>query len=333
MKETIRTLALALVTIAAMLLYACQNSSSTGQTAQPAESPEAQEKTSSPVEPAEGISLTPEEVEKLGIVTTEARAGTREPESAGFGVVLPHEVIAQAAADLHTAIAAERQSQSALARSRRLAGTPGAMPADVQETAERQASADRAALDLARQRLSASFGQNPPWKTAEDSSELAALASGQAKLVRVTFPLGSIGDSAPTRVLLARIEASQGDHRWRATSVWLAPADVTVPGRSFFAVLKNSTASEGEHLLAWVPQGTPESGVLIPAAAAVVSAGKFWCYIEKAPGTFVRREFDPSRPAADGYFVTNGISEGDKIVTTSAGALLARETNPSTEAE
>jgi hypothetical protein len=36
---------------------------------------------------------------------------------------------------------------------------------------------------------------------------------------------------------------------------------------------------------------------------------------------------------ADGYFVQGGVNRGDLIVTSAAGLLLARETNPSTEAE
>jgi hypothetical protein len=35
----------------------------------------------------------------------------------------------------------------------------------------------------------------------------------------------------------------------------------------------------------------------------------------------------------DGYFVTEGIAAGDKVVTAAAGLLLARETNPSSEAD
>jgi hypothetical protein len=246
---------------------------------------------------------------------------------------MAHETIAQAVAELRTAQAAARQSRSAFERSKRLNGTPGAMPADTQETAERQAIADQAALALARQRLSSTFGQNPPWKTREDSPELLALAGGETKLVHLTFPLGALGDASPTRVRLAHINASQGGKSWQSRSVWGAPADATVPGKSFFATLKDGDASEGDHLLAWASVGAPESGVLVPASAVVVSAGKFWCYVEEKPGTFVRTELDPTRPAADGYFVTEGIAAGDKIVTAGAGQLLARETNPSTEPE
>ena len=284
-------------------------------------------------ESSEGVSLKPEEVEKLGIQTTPAQQITSAPEASGFAVVLAHETIAQALAELRTAAAAARQSQAALGRVKRLAGTPGAMPAETVEGAEEKAAADEATLDLSRQRLSSTFGQNPRWAHGEITPELRALSSGQKKLVRVTFPLGAVGAELPAQLRLAHLGASQAGQSWLARGVWSAPADATVPGRSFFAVLDSAEASEGEHLMAWVPVGAPEPGVLIPAAAAVMSQGQFWCYIEKKPGTFVRTGFDASRSTPDGYFVTEGVSPGERIVTTAAGQLLARETNPSTEPE
>ncbi|MBV9914400.1 MAG: hypothetical protein JOZ93_17610, partial [Sinobacteraceae bacterium] len=114
-------------------------------------------------ESQEGVALKPEEVEKLGIQTTPAQQITSAPEASGFAVVLAHETIAQALAELRTAAAAARQSQAALGRVKRLAGTPGAMPAETVESAEEKAAADQATLDLARQRLSSTFGQNPRW--------------------------------------------------------------------------------------------------------------------------------------------------------------------------
>jgi len=333
------TLGLAVCAAAALLLLCgCHKALSTEEksaAAPPGEAPasDAKDKGSSSEGPEEGVSLKPEEIEKMGLVTTEARAITSEPEAAGFGVVAAHETIATAVAELRTSIAAARQSHSALQRSKRLAGTPGAMPADTQETAERQASTDQAALELARQRLSSTFGQNPPWKNAESSPELSALASGQTKLIRVTFPLGSVDTEALNSVRLAHIGIAQAGKSWQSHSVWRAPADTNVPGRSFFAILKGSEVGEGDHLMAFAPVGAAESGVLVPAAAALISAGKFWCYVEKEPGTFVRTQFDPGRPTPDGYFVKEGISAGDKIVTAAAGQLLARESNPSTEPE
>jgi hypothetical protein len=278
----------------------------------------------------EGVALKPAEVEAMGIETTPAQSIQSAPEVQGFGVVLAHETIATAVAEVRTATAAERQSRAALERTHRLAGTPGALPAETQETAERQAIADQAALELARQKLSSSFGLNPPWKNSDNDAALRALASGESKLVHVTFPLGLLGDTDPNTVRLTRIDGSKS---WPSKVVWHAPADATVPGRSYFAILKSSETGEGDHLLAWTPVGETESGVLVPAAAAVVSNGRFYCYVEEKPGTFVRTEFDPSRPTGDGYFVKEGIAAGDKIVTHAAGQLLARETNPGKEPE
>jgi hypothetical protein len=283
-------------------------------------------------EDAEGVSLTPEEIEKMGIATMEAKTITHAPEATGFAVVLAHENIATALAELETAAATAHQSRAALERTRRLMGTAGAMPADTLEGAERQAAVDQAALELAHRKLSSMFGQNSPWKNQVDSPQLRALASGDAKLVRVSFSLGATGDAPVTSLRLAPINASQGGKSIETRSVWSAPADAAVPGRSYFAYLKSSNFGEGERLVSWVPIGEAESGVLVPAAAAVINGGKYWCYVEEKPGRFVRAELDPGSTTTEGYFVKEGIEAGAKIVTSAAGQLLAREINPGTEA-
>jgi len=284
-------------------------------------------------ETGEGVALKPDEVEKMGIVTTQVHFIKHMPEITGFGVVLAHEGLAQAVAELATAAAAERQSRSAYARAQRLAGTPGASSADTQEAVQRQEAVDQAALELARRRLSATFGQNPRWKGQDNGAELAALASGETKLVRVTFPLGSLADTQLIDLRLTHLDGAPGGKSWPARSVWNAPADATVPGSSFFALLKGSDAREGERLLAWAPVGEAQTGVQIPMAAVVISGGKFWCYVEKKSGVFVRTEIDTSMPTVEGYFVKQGVTAGDKIVSHATGLLLARETNPSKEAE
>jgi hypothetical protein len=281
----------------------------------------------------EGVSLKPEEVDKLGITTAGAKPAMHIPEVAGYGVVVPHETLAQSVSELVTAAATENQSRAALARIQHLAGTPGAMAADALEAAVRQNAVDRAALSLARQRSSATFGQKPPWKDDFTSATLNALASGEIKLVRVTFPLGSLGDKSPATLRLARISGGGAGKSWKSTTLWDAPADANVPGKSSFALLKGADAGEGERLLAWAPVGNAGPGVQVPATAAVISGGKYWCYVEDKLGHFVRVELDTSMPVADGYFVKEGIAAGDKVVTTSAGLLLARETNPSTAAD
>lgn len=314
-----------LACLALALLSACNHA------APPAADDEAAATT--PEETESGVKLTPAEVEKMGIVTASATATTTASEISGYAVVLTHDVIAQAIADVDTADASARQSRAALARARNLEGTPGAFSAETQETAQRQAAADETALVLARRKLSATFGLGQPWKDNERSKVLDAVANGTIKLVRATFPLGALPGAVPRTLQLARPDWSGKAERWKTSTVWAAPADATIPGRSLFALLPNTDVGEGERLDVWAAVDAAESGVLIPEAAVVISEGQYWCYVEKQPGVFARVPIDASRPIPGGYFVKEGIAAGESVVMASAGLLLARETNPSTEAE
>jgi hypothetical protein len=276
---------------------------------------------------AEGVSLTPEQVGKIGLQTEDVKAVDYAEETAGYGTVIPHEAIAQAVAELATAEATEKQSRSASARIQRLSGTPGAMSADVEETNARQAAVDSAALALARQRLSATFGQKPPWSHGGSQALLNALANGSTQLARATFPLGTLPGDTPKTLRASHIGTAAAGKGFKMTPVWPAPADASVPGRSFFAVLRAGDVGEGERILVWAPIGSAQSGVLIPAEAAVISENKYWCYVETKPGMFVRTEIETGRPFENGYFVTDGVKEGDKVVVKAAAQLLAQESS------
>jgi hypothetical protein len=312
-----------------LLLCACRKAAPPGSDGSPAAGvkPAAAAKESA----SEGVNLTPDQVEKLGIVTQAAPATEYSQEAAGFGVVVSHETIAQAAAELATAQATERLSRSALARARKLSGTPGAVSADAEDTAAQKAAVDAAALTLTTRRLSSMLGMNPPWKNGRSDAIFQELASGKVKLLRVTFPLGALSGGTPASLRAAHIGADKPGAGWKMNVVWDAPADATVPGRSFFALLVDSDAGEGERLQVWAQIGKSASGVAIPASAAVMSEGKFWCFVEKKPGTFERIEIDTARPTLGGYFVTAGVAAGDEIVTAAAGQLLAKESASGSE--
>jgi hypothetical protein len=208
------------------------------------------------------------------------------------------------------------------------------MSADVEETNARQLAVDTAALNLAKQRLSATFGQRPPWSNGGNPALLQTLAEGSTQLIRVTFPLGSLpGGEIPKALSAARLGSASSGKRWKLSSIWPAPADVTVPGRSFFSVLRAGELGEGERVIAWAPIGASQPGVLIPAEAAVISEGKYWCYVEEKPGTFVRTEIDSGKPFENGYVVTQGVKAGDKVVIRGAAQLLAQESNSGADAE
>jgi hypothetical protein len=283
------------------------------------------------------VKLTEEEVAKIGITTAAAAAVQYVPAKQGFGVVMSHDAIAQAVADVATAQAGLRLSQAALARIARLEGTAGAQSAESHEGAARQAAVDEAALRLAEAKLSALLGQRPPWAAKNDSKMLTELAAGHAKLLRVTFPLGVLNGAAPNGLRVSRLDAATVGERWMARPVWDAPFDSGIPGRSFFTMLQHTDLGEGERVLIWAAGDNKseraESGIVVPPTAVVVIDGKYWCFVEREPGVFSRSPLDISQPMADGYFVRDGIKPGDLIVTSAAGLLLARQTNPSSEAE
>ena len=282
---------------------------------------------------APGVELDAADVAALGVRTAELAAAAHLAETAGFAVVASHAPVAQAVADVVTAQAAERQSRSALERLQRLAGTDGAETLETQEAAVRQSAADTAALLLAERKASTVVGQRPPWAQRGPSALRDALASGRAKLVRVTFPLGALPGARPTALRLARLDGVTAEAQWRGQPVWDAPAEPDVPGRSFFTVLENTDLGEGEHLSAWAPVGATAAGVIVPAAAVIADAGRYWCYVERSAGRFVRLAVELDRPTDQGYFVTGEPRPGDKVVIAAAGLLLARELHPGAAAD
>ena len=280
------------------------------------------------------VVLEPELVKRLGITTAPAQAVTYKPAAEGFGLVLTHDSIAQIAADLETAAAGARQSQAALERMKRLQGGPGAVGADVLETAAKQAAADQAALTLARRKLTATFGLKFPGQGADSGGVLVALANGTFKLARITFSPGALPNGTPHGLRLFSLDSSSPstEPALNASAVWDAPQDPTLPGRSLFALLRTADVPEGTRLDALPVSDNGVAGVLIPASAVVVTGSQYWSYIRKGEGTFLRAPIDVDRPLAQGYFVpADKVAPGDEIVTAGAGLLLARQMNPSSE--
>ncbi len=286
-----------------------------------------------------GVHLKAEEIEGLGLTKAPAASVTYLPGVSGYGVVTALDTIAQADADLVTAQAAATQSEAASARARSLAtGPEAAISQEQAQVAQAKAAADQAALALARRKADAAFGLNPPWRDAASRSRImAALGNGRAVLVRATFPLGSLGPGVPRSLSVTPLD-SPGTSL-TARQIWDAPADPAVPGRSFYLLLDNGSSgahlAQGQRVAVTAPTGTAMSGILIPASALVLSASQSWAYVETKPGTFLRVPVDISKPLPGGYFQPAGgpIKAGQAIVTSGAGLLLARETNPSTEPE
>ena len=260
----------------------------------------------------------------LGLTTEPAHALRYTPHVHGYGVVVDLTALAQSNSDIATAAAAARQSGADRARAEALTKAgPGTIARSALDAAEKQAAADDAALQLAERKEAAQFGQNPPWR--RDAAVLSALYSGRAVLVEATFPLGAVVGAHPAALSVTHLTHAADQFGVPATNIWNAPADPTIPGQTYFAVVPASDLQQGEHVLVYAPSGPARDGVRIAADAVVVSEEKTWCYVESAPGTFRRIAIDISHPWAGDYFVASAIAPGTPVVVKGTGLLLARE--------
>ncbi len=282
-----------------------------------------------------GVSLSAEEAKGLGIATTAAPNARFQKEVAGYGIVTALDAIAQTDADYMTASAAATQSAAAATRARALgAGDEAAVSREVVEAAASKAAADQAALALARRKADAVFGIHAPWSNpAERAAIMARLASGKTALVHVTFPLGALGRAAPAAIKITRLGAD--GQSWMSAKVWDAPADPAFPGRGFYALVDGSDLAQNERVIAAIPVGAAESGILVPASALLMGEGEASVYVETGANHYLRTRIDIGKPMGHGYFVRPGagIAPGQKVVTSGAGVLLSHEINPSSAAE
>jgi hypothetical protein len=279
-----------------------------------------------------GVTLEDDDIKGLGLAITPAASARYVPSAAGFGVVVSMDTVGQADADMLTAQATAAQSAAAARRARELStGDEAAVSREQLDLALSKAAADQAALGLARRKAQAAFGMAAPWRDPVMRARIMSeLSSGRSVVVRATFPLGTLGTGIPASIAVAPLgETSQA---WASHTIWEAPADATVPGRSFYLLLSGSDLAQGQRLTVSAPVGAPQKGILLPISALVLSESQSWAYVEIKPNTFLREPVDVSRSLPGGYFESGtAVRAGQGIVTTGAGLLLARETNPSTE--
>jgi hypothetical protein len=157
-----------------------------------------------------------------------------------------------------------------------------------------------------------------------DSKEFERLMQRQDVLLRITLPSGSRVTFAPQN---ARIQSPEGK---LLSASLLSPAPSTDPriqGMSLFYIAQGRSADllPGMNVLAYLPSGSTTTGAIVPAAALVRWQGKAWIYVQKASDRFVRREILTEAEVKPGWFVTQEVPPGARIVTTGAQLLLSEE--------
>lgn len=278
--------------------------------------------------PERSVTLDAPSKAKLGIATVTAQAKPYQVETRGLGQVLGLDVLAQTDSDLSVAESAARTSQAALTRAQGMFAADTGISRQALEAAEHQAASDTAQLALAQRKAAAAWGRDTPWHNpTERHAIMAKLSSGAALVVRATFPArimdGGKMPSIHIEVLGARRDAKPPT----VTAVWAAPADPTAPGHTYYMLVDATPdLAEGDRLRVAAVSATGKQGAFVPAGAVLIAEGGTWVYIEEKPDYFVRQAVDLSQPSGAGYVVPYGVAPGEKVVTTGAAHLLARET-------
>ncbi|HTC94721.1 MAG TPA: hypothetical protein VK699_14870 [Terriglobales bacterium] len=156
----------------------------------------------------------------------------------------------------------------------------------------------------------------------EGSPEFQRILDQRDMLVQITLP-SNADFEAPKNISLEL--AGKADARASLISVF-PRVDPRIQGKSFlYRTPAQPGFAPGISLVAHLPVGNLTRGVIVPLSAVLWSEGRTWVYQQMAPNRFVRRAVATDIPIDQGFFVAQGLSAGDKVVTRGAQALLSAE--------
>jgi hypothetical protein len=156
----------------------------------------------------------------------------------------------------------------------------------------------------------------------ESSPALERVFDQRDVLVQMTMP----SDATFVEPMTISIEIPNA-RRTEARLVSAFPrVDPRIQGRSFLYVAPaHPGLTPGMNLLAHISVGNSMKGLIVPSSAVVWSEGKAWVYQQTASDRFTRRAVATDIPVEKGFFVAQGFTPGDRIVTQGAQALLSEE--------
>lgn len=156
----------------------------------------------------------------------------------------------------------------------------------------------------------------------QGSPQFDAMLAQREFLVQVTA-FGAYSHAAPPRAI---VEMPDGTHVSAQLVSALPQLDPRLQAPSFlYAVPAHPGLVPGINLSVFLPSGAVRSGVLVPYGAAVWWQGSAWCYVEEQPDKFTREEVPTANPTPAGWFVNEGITAGERVVTSGAQTLLSEE--------
>jgi multidrug efflux system membrane fusion protein len=254
---------------------------------------------------------------------TASLAATNAPmEIKAYGRVLDSVALVARENEAVAARATSQASQREYERLKKLNALDNAS-ARALEAAEAEMKRSQSAADTAGAQLVAASGK----AIAEEPREFfQSLAGQETILARLDLPAS---ESAPENPIGARIEF--GNQKQFTTARFLGRAATTDPqvqGEGFLFMATNAPAAltPGLAVVGFLQlPGESQRGVIVPDDAVVRSDEQAWIYAQTSETNFVRREIILNHPTGGGWFVTNGVAPGERVVVTGAQALLSEE--------
>jgi hypothetical protein len=274
------------------------------------------------------IAIRPAAQKEIGISTETLSATVRPLEIEAYGYILDPSPLSKLNSGLLTARAALDAAGAQYRRTSRLyAEQKNASLRDLQ-TAQALYLTDESQLEALEQQLRNTWGEEVAQMDPQARSQLvSALVRRREAVARVTAPIGgeSVEDPRSAQIIVLGHE----DQPLTTHAIFAAPTIVpALQGQSFLALVTTAgfPVMPGMAASARIPASNRLlRGVVVPRSAVVRYASAEWVYRELDGDRFVRLEIAPAEITGRGYFVTDGLAPGMKIVISGAQTLLSEE--------
>lgn len=271
-----------------------------------------------------------------GIAVTTLAGDRRAAETQATGVVLQLQPLLDlktsyngALMEIAKARAAAKASQAEYARLMQLNQGEKNVSDKAVETVRAASESDAAVVQNAEQSLAAlknsielRWGATVANWIEHGSPQFEALLAQRAYLLQVT----ATNAGGWTASAQATVQFSDGAHTTAQLISTLPQLDPRLQTPSFlYVVPAHAGLIPGINLSVFLPSGPVRNGVIVPYGAVVWWQGRAWCYVEKQAGKFTRGELSTANPTPAGWFESEGIAAGARVVTAGAQTLLSEE--------
>ena len=163
------------------------------------------------------------------------------------------------------------------------------------------------------------------WAIGGHSTPFDSLVKGQATLLKITMPAGTT--LAPQINTVNVSPTGKRSSALSASLVSILPqVDHFTQGLQYLFITNTPAIKAGMNLTAWVPQQKQaQAGFIIPESSLAWHLGIAFVFIKVDEEHFIHRNITQPIKVAQGYFITEQLSEEEELVITGTQMLLSHE--------